>query len=124
MNSTEKVYNDVHNYIRRSNLHFLVQETPHSAYITLRKKLVRTTSEDINSILSQENNQIETTNEKLKDAHQKISCLQENVNKMKKEKDKLESINKTQEVKLISLKNDIDMLTKINKSSELEINNS
>ena len=42
------VLNSIHDLIQSSGLHFVIQQTPWSSYITLRKKFARPTAHDFN----------------------------------------------------------------------------
>ena len=38
--SANKICDNIHEYVKNSNLDFYIQETPYSSYITIRKKFV------------------------------------------------------------------------------------
>ena len=68
--SAHETCNELINAIKSSNLHFVLQETPHSVYITIRKKFVNETFVKIND----EN-----------ETRQALKCLETNYNSLKED---------------------------------------
>ena len=68
------VLNSIHDLIQSSGLHFVIQQTPWSSYITLRKKFARPTAHDFN-LKDKETvtiNDLEAEKEKYKQLKEKL----------------------------------------------------
>ena len=79
------------NAVKSSNLHFVLQETPHSVYITIRKKFVIKINDDI--IINNDFDRLETKFDNLKqDYEKKIASHEETLQLVKILEDKLEKV--------------------------------
>jgi len=83
------------NAVKSSNLHFVLQETPHSVYITIRKKFVIKPFAKINDdvVINNDFDRLETKYDNLKqDYDKKLASLEETLQLVKILEDKLEKV--------------------------------
>ena len=100
--SAHEACDEVINAIKSSNLHFVLQETPHSVYITIRKKFVNKDfvkiSGDTDTRTALRYLEIDHNNLK-KDYKEKIATHEEALNLVKTLKDKLDKVEESNKLK-------------------------
>ena len=111
--------------LKNSNLHYLIKETHLSAYITIRKKLIRDSIDNAKD-------DVNVTNEKHLDDRIRMEngVLKQEINDLKTilanieiEKDEVEIKNETLERSIMSLDNKLEMEYNETKKAKDEINN-
>ena len=107
--SAHEACDEVINAIKSSNLHFVLQETPHSVYITIRKKFVNKDfvkiSGDTDTRTALRYLEIDHNNLK-KDYKEKIATHEEALNLVKTLKDKLDKVEENSIIESNMLKNE------------------
>ena len=111
--SAHEACDEVVNTVKSSNLHFVLQETPHSVYITIRKKF-------INKEFVKESGDIDTRSalrcleidhyDLKKDFEEKIATHEEALNLVKTLKDKLDKVEENSFIESKKIKNETEEL--------------
>ena len=116
--------------LRDSNLHFLIQESPYSAYLTIRKRFsknpVQKTSKDKNENLSE--NEIHNLTQEIYTKGQKIDALNQEIVTLKAENETLnqQAVKNTKEMKNMNKvrnekENELQILKQSSKRQNSEI---
>ena len=109
------VCSEISNYIRKSNLHFIAQETPWSLYLTIRKKFINE-AKCKNTVSSSEKELIKSEMEN--------NELKKHLNALQLEHTNLEHENTCLKTECNSVKLELEQVRKIVKQKDLELNSS
>ena len=112
--STELVCSEISNFVRKTNLHFIAQETPWSLHLTIRKKFVNDVKHS-NTVSSSDKellqSQVENSNE-----------LKKHFNDLQLENKNLENENTCLKSDHNVIKSELEQIKRILKEKDLELN--